>query len=41
MSASTDGTVRTVRLPSGHKPMLSMPGNLVAIFRGEVGRLGD
>ena len=37
MLALTEGSVRTVRLPSGHMPMLSMPEKLVEIFRGEAG----
>ncbi len=37
MLALTEGTVRTVRLPSGHMPMLSMPEKLVDILRGEAG----
>ena len=37
MLASTQGTVRTVRLPSGHVPMLSMPEKLMDILRGEAG----
>jgi len=37
MFALTEGTVKTVRLPSGHMPMLSMPEKLVDILRGEAG----
>ena len=37
MLALTEGLVRTVRLPSGHMPMLSMPEKLVDILRGEAG----
>ena len=37
MLASTEGAVKTIRLPSGHMPMLSMPEKVVDILRGEAG----
>ncbi len=37
MVASTEGAVKTVRLRSGHMPMLSMPEKLVDLLRGEAG----
>lgn len=37
MLALTEGKVRTVRLPSGHVPLLSMPEKLADILRGEAG----
>lgn len=43
MLASAGGAVRTVRLPSGHVPMLSMPEKLVDVLREEAGEaaIGD
>ena len=43
MLASTAGAVRTVRLSSGHVPMLSMPEKLVDVHREEAGEgaIGD
>ena len=35
MVASTKGVVKTVQLPSGHMPMLSMPEKLVDILEGK------
>ncbi|KAM0798352.1 Alpha/beta hydrolase fold-1 [Usnea florida] len=37
MVASTEGVVKTVQLPSGHMPMLSMPEKFVDILEGEAG----
>ena len=37
MVASTKGVVKTVQLPSGHMPMLSMPEKFVDILEGEAG----
>ncbi len=43
MLASTEKTVKTVRLSSGHMPMLSMPEKVADILRGEAGEafVGD
>ena len=38
MCTSTEGKVRTVRLPSGHVPMLSMPEKLVEVLKEEAGK---
>ena len=37
MLALCEGAVRTVRLSSGHMPMLSMPEKLADVLRDEVG----
>ena len=39
MVTSTEGKVKTVHLPSGHMPMLSMPEKLVDILREEAGEV--
>ena len=38
MLAMTEGKVKTIRLPSGHMPMLSMPEKVVDILREEAGK---
>ncbi len=37
MLALTENRVKTVRLSSGHMPMLSMPEKVVDVLRGEAG----
>ena len=36
MLGATQGTVKPIRLPSGHVPMLSMPERLVQVLKNEV-----